>query len=94
MTQEKWTQDEAVAFECAREAITELMSIYTTRITHELARTFVDSELLKSLREERTRLAGERLALRIDKHADIERIRRDYGAAIRAYHQDGQAAAA
>ncbi len=93
MKQAKWTQDEAVAFECAREAITELMSIYTSRITRELARTVEDSELLKSLREERSRLAAERLALRVDQHADIARIRREYGAAIRAYHQDHAAAA-
>lgn len=90
----QWTQDQAISYECAREAISELMSIYTARIVDELSRPGADAQLLANLRAERSRLAAERIALRVDQHGEVERIRREYGDAIRAYHNDGQAAAA
>ena len=34
----KWTQEQAVAFECARECITDMMGICSTKIAEEEAR--------------------------------------------------------
>ncbi len=35
MAHPKWTQDEAIAFECARECITDFMGLYYTAIADE-----------------------------------------------------------
>lgn len=81
----EWTQEEAVAFECARETITYLMAIQTGQIAAEASKQEPDAVRLASLRAERSRLAEERAALRVYDHADIARVRADYGAIIRAH---------
>jgi hypothetical protein len=83
-TVEEWTQEEAIAFECAREVITDMMAIHSGQIAEEQAKHRPDSDRLAQLRAERTRLARERTELNVHDHADIARIRAVYGAAVRA----------
>lgn len=80
-----WTQDEAVAFECACEVITEMMAIHSGQIADEANKAQPDADRLAALRAERFKLAQERTALHVHDHADIARIRADYGAIIRAH---------
>lgn len=75
----KWTQDEAIAYECARECITDLMGI----ITGDLYDDNASPERRNELRAERERLAAEQRNLHVHDHAEIARIRQDYGRRIR-----------
>ena len=81
----QWTQDQAVAFECAREVITNLMAIYSGRISHESAKALPDTNLIAELRANRSELANERVALHVGDDSDVARIRKEYGAAVRAW---------
>lgn len=91
---QQWTQDEAIAFECAREAITHMMAIQTDQIFNEASKAAPDADHLASLRAERSRLAQERAALHVQDLAEIARIRTQYGAIIRAWRQEHHAVAA
>jgi len=87
----RWTQDEAIAFECAREVITDMMAIQTGQIAEEANKSAPDASRLASLRAERSRLAQERAALHVDHLADVARIRTEYGAIVRAWREDHRA---
>ena len=65
MTNPKWTQDEAVAFECARECITDLMGICSTAIADEEAEAQPNVDRLDELENELVELARERAALTV-----------------------------
>lgn len=91
---QKWTQEEAVAFECAREVITDLMAIQTGQIAEEARKPQPDAARLASLRAERSRLAQERAGLHVGDRAAVARIRAEYGAAVRAWRADHGALAA
>ena len=68
-----WSQKEAIASECAREAITHAMAI----ITADIARGGEDAEL-SLLRAERTKMAGVRASLyRLDA-AGVADVRSEY----------------
>lgn len=84
----EWTQEEAIAFECARECITDMMAICTGQIADESRKGSPDTERLAALRAERSRLAQERASLHVYDHAAIARIRAEYGAAIRAHRTE------
>lgn len=88
-----WTQDEAIAFECAREAITEMMAIQTGQLAKEAAKATPDANRLASIRAERSRLARQRTALHVNDLQDIARIRAEYGAFIRAWREEHRAIA-
>lgn len=90
----EWTQDEAIAFECAREVITDMMAICTGRIADESGRGNAATDSLAALRAERSRLAQERAALHVTDHDAIARIRKDYGAIVRAWRSEHHAIAA
>jgi hypothetical protein len=90
----QWTQEEAVAFECAREVITDLMAIYTGRIAEEAGKAQPDADRLATLRAERSRLAQERTGLHVENQAEVARIRAEYGALVRAWRADPRALAA
>lgn len=81
---QKWTQAEAVAFECAREVITDLRAILTGERYHDNP----TPERLAEIEAEFSRLGTERCALRVKDHAEIARIRRDYGRRIRYHRMD------
>jgi len=90
---QKWTQTEAVAFECAREVITDLQAILTGLIADESSKEHPDAERLATLRAERSRLFRERAALRVKDHAAVARVRSEYGARVRSWRADRQALA-
>jgi hypothetical protein len=82
----KWTQDEAIAFESARECITHLMAIYTG----ELHNDNPTPERRAELKAARARLAAELRGLHVHDHAEVARIRAEYGAIIRAHMERGR----
>jgi len=82
----EWTQDEAIAYECAREAINDLIGIKIGLVRKETDTENPDEELVAKLEEEITRLSRERTRLRLKDHANITRIRSEYGAIIRAHY--------
>jgi hypothetical protein len=94
MNEPKWTQDEAVAFECARECITDMMAICSTAIADEERRPAPDAVRLAGLEENLAELARERAALTVGDQDKIAAIRRDYGAQVRAHRAQQQRHAA
>lgn len=90
---QQWTQDEAIAFECAREVITDMMAIQTGQMAEEACKAAPDANRLASLRAERSRLAQERAALHVDDLTAVARIRTEYGTIVRARREERQAIA-
>ncbi|CAI06174.1 hypothetical protein [Aromatoleum aromaticum] len=79
-----WTEDDALAYECARECINHVVAICSAELWDEEHKLAPDSARIGLIKEEMTRLAGERRALRLGQHAEIARVRAEYGAQIRA----------
>ena len=75
-----YTQDEAIAYECACECITHLRAIYTAELYHDKP----SPERRAALELEQSRLYEERRTLRVKDHDKIARIRSEYGALCRA----------
>jgi hypothetical protein len=75
----KWSQDEAIAFECARECIGHLIAIHVAA-RHSSEQ---DEARCAELDAEIDRLSAERRSLHVHDVEDIARIRRDYGQRIR-----------
>lgn len=90
----EWTQDEAIAFECAREVITDMMAICTSQISDESSKATLDTNRLAQLRIERSKLFRERATLHVADQSDIARIRANYGAIVRAWREGHQAVVA
>lgn len=90
----KWTQDEAINYECARECITDLMGIFSTAIDDEESSSSPDQAKIEDMLATRTSLARERMALRLEDHDRIAEIRSVYGARIRAYREASRRQAA
>lgn len=82
----RWSQDEVVAYESARECLTHLMAIYSGAIHEERSRADFDETRLMGLMESRNRLAKERDRLHVTDGSAIERVRNDCGSLIRAYN--------
>lgn len=78
-----WTQNEAIAYECAREVISDVNAILTGEIADESAKPNPDAARIARLSAERTQHFQERANLRIHDHDEIARIRTDYGAEVR-----------
>ncbi|MCL2716203.1 MAG: hypothetical protein FWD68_16965 [Alphaproteobacteria bacterium] len=85
---EKWTQDQAIAYECACDCITDLRGILTAQIYEESARPRPDSERLACLQAERSRLFHERAALCVTDDAAVARVRAEYGAWFRCLYAE------
>lgn len=90
----EWTQDEAIAFEAAKECIGQWIAIHTSMIAEESLKAIPDTSQLITLRAKRSKLAQERAALHVSDHADIARIRASYGAMIRAWREEQHKVAA
>lgn len=79
----RWTQDEAIAFEAARDCITHLLAIRLAR--HRELESLggpVTPEQV-GLDAEIQRLLAERRGLHVKDHAEIARVRQEYGAMVR-----------
>lgn len=94
MNKPKWTQDEAIAFECARECITDMIGICCTEIYDEERLPAPDTGRLVKLKKLVADLARERTALTLTDQDKIATIRREYGAQVRAHRAQHQIQAA
>lgn len=88
MSNPDWTQEEAVAFEAARECITHLSAIVNAEIHAEASKPVPDLQRMTLLEEESLKLFREGRALSLKGHAEIARVRREYGARIRAWNEN------
>lgn len=82
-----WTQDQAIAFEVARECITHMMAIYSGQLAQERDKAEPDDVVIAALLAERTRLAQERARLHVVDDAGVARATEVYGRAIREWRQ-------
>lgn len=83
----RWTQDQAVSFEAARECLTDMMGICSAAIADEESKASPDAKRLAQLEGELSSLAQERLSLTIEDAERTEAIRKTYGAFVRACRQ-------
>ena len=82
---QQWTQDQAVAFECARECIVELMAICSAELGDLAGQADVCAERVDRQERRLADLAAELRNLHLPDTDNIERIRRDYGQQVREY---------
>jgi len=75
-----WSQEEAIAFECARECLTHWVAILSSEI-HQAPASSVE---LTMLTDERTRVVQERARLSVKDSARLAEIRKIFGDRIRA----------
>lgn len=80
----EWTQKQAIAFECARETITDLMAMLTEQMAGQGTPPDADIEALK---QHRARLAVERDQLRASDFAKLARINAEYGEVVCAWRR-------
>ena len=81
---QKWTQEQAVAFEAARECITALMAVHTAALATEKNRPDPRSTVVQELRGEIARLFAERSAMRVTDDETVARVLSTYGPQVRA----------
>lgn len=89
-----WTQDEAIAFECACEAITHMIAICSSEIAAEEASAEPNAMRIEYLQKKILSYVSERRNLHVESHVEIARIREQYGAYIRTRGHDWSAAIA
>ena len=82
-TPPKWTQDEAIAFGCARDYISDLMVLYMTLLDDMQSKPDAPAERVAWLQAEIRRLKTQRRSLKVSDHEEIAEIRRVYGALLK-----------
>jgi len=82
-----WTQDEAIAFECAKEVISDLMGICSGKIAEEEASPYPDLRKIEKLEAERSVLFDERARLYLKDTFAIKRLNIEYGKKVREHRQ-------
>lgn len=82
-TPPKWTQDEAIAFGCARDYIGDLMVLYMTLLDDMQSKPDAPAERVAWLQAEIKRLKAQRRSLKVSDHEEIAEIRRVYGALLK-----------
>jgi len=80
-----WTQEEAIAFESARETLGHMIAICSTLIDEEEALPIPDLQRIAELEKKQDQFLQERLALHVDSKAEIIRIRLEYASKIKRY---------
>lgn len=80
-----WTQDEAIAFECARECINDMIGICSSELADEEAKPKLNQTKIAEIEAKMLALAMERHALTLTDQEHIAEIRAKYGTYIRAY---------
>lgn len=81
-----WTQDEAIAFECACDAIAHMNAIYSASLCDEKKKPEPDLARIVEIKNKIDELARERRSLHVADHEKIAMIRREYGAQVRAHN--------
>ncbi len=80
----KWTQEQAIAFESARECLTSLMSVYTAALAEEEARREPRPAMVSELNKKIAHLFRERAALQPTDVDAVTRVSTEYGPLLRA----------
>ena len=83
-----WSLEKSVAYECAREAINEVLAIRVAELAAEEAKIAPNLVRVLKLEREMRRLADERRQLMPEDAETIERIRTVYGTQIREHVPD------
>jgi hypothetical protein len=81
----KWTQDEAIAFESARDCINGMIAVCSRAIADEKSKPEPDELRMSELKNYVHDLARERRELHVTDYEKIETIRREYGSLLRAH---------
>ena len=85
----RWTQEEAIAFEVAKECIGHWLTVYSGEIADEEKKPAPSAERLDRLEAEVSRLSRERASFHVQDHVEVERVTAHYGALVRAYNDSG-----
>lgn len=94
LTAPKWTQEQAVAFEAARECLGDVIAICVASIADEEAKALPDAERLAKLETELAALTKKRRELKLTDAEGVAQVRAFYGAQVRSYREQRQPAAA
>lgn len=87
----KWTQEQAIGYECACECIADLIAIKQAEIYAEESSISPNEDRISGLRNEVGTLWRERQHLSVHDAAEIARIQTEYGAQVLAYRSGATA---
>lgn len=90
----RWTQEQAVAFEAARECLGDVIAICVASIADEETKASPDAERLAELETELAALTAKRRELKLTDAEGVAQVRAFYGAQVRSYREQRQPAAA
>lgn len=93
ITAPRWTQEQAVAFEAARECLGDVIAICVASIAEEEAKASPDAERLAKLETELTALTEKRRKLKLSDTEGLAQVRAFYGAKVRSNREQRQHAA-
>lgn len=88
----KWTQDEAIAFACARDYLAELQAVYATALDELASQPVADVDRAGWLRSELALLRRQRRDLTVRDQAAVAEIRAAYKARLAAVRPDAGSA--
>lgn len=94
ITEPKWTQEQAVAFEAARECLGDVIAICVANIADEEAKAEPDFVRLATLEVELAVLTKKRRELKLADAEAVAQVRAFYGPQVRSYRKQSQLAAA
>ena len=89
---QQWTQEQAIAYEAARECITALIGVYMSDLYEEEARDVPRLEVVAQLHERVGQVWRERTALKVTDDAAVQKVRSTYGPQVRAAMDAARAA--
>lgn len=87
--QGSYNHDAVVDYESARDVLNWMISICMKITYEEEAKENPDAQLLKALDDLHTTIISERNTLRWDDPEAVARVRREYGAKVKAYKESG-----
>jgi hypothetical protein len=85
-----WTQEESIAYECAREVINGMVGICSHLIAQEEKKDNPNLERIQQLDTKIAELFKERSTIDLHDKVTIAKIRMEYGSKIRAYRESGK----
>jgi hypothetical protein len=94
ITQPRWTQEQAIAFEAARECLGDVIAICVASIAAEESKASPDASRLAELETELAELTAKRRELKLTDSEGVAAVRAFYGAQVRSYREQRQPAAA
>ena len=85
-----WTQEESIAYECARETMNDMVAICSSLVAQEKKKADPDLQRIASLYGERLTFLKERDSINLHDQATIQKIFNNYGSKIKDYRQGGK----